>query len=78
MLYQIGNEEPFKLTPKSAKNLIQAVIETESTIVCMNQDTTCPPTYIIAKFDINPKKKDKFEAIIDWILEDCPVITGCG
>lgn len=76
MHWQIGNIEPFRLTPAKAKKLIQAVIETDSEIIYIQKDTTCPETYICAKFNIPSNKKDKFESILDWILEDCPVITG--
>lgn len=74
-LYQIGNIDPFKLTPASAKRIIEAVIETNSMIMCVEKDTTCPPTHIIARFQITSDKlKEKFEEILGKSLEDVPEV----
>ena len=73
----IGNREPFKVTPKSAKNLIEAIVKTESNIIYMKEDDTCPPLHVIVRIEIPSKNKKKFEQVIDRLLEDPPnVISG--
>lgn len=75
MNYRIGNIDPFKLTPASAKKFIEALIETESRLIGLDKDTTCPPIHIIATVQINDKKKkEKFEEILGKPLEDIPQV----
>lgn len=73
--FQLGNKEPFKLTPNSAKKLIEAIIETESDIITIYKDTTCPPTHVICRFNVKgDKNKQKFENILGRYLEDIPEV----
>jgi hypothetical protein len=75
--WMIGNQEPFKVTPKTAKNLIEAIVKTESSVVHMREDDTCPPLHIIARIETSSKNKKKFEQIIGRLLEDPPhAISG--
>lgn len=73
----IGNKTVFKLTPKSACSLLKAIIETESKVLSMLKDTTCPDTYMITSLEISPNKIEKFESISNVKLEDMGEFKGC-
>lgn len=76
---RIGNQNPFKLTPKSAKDLLIAVIDTESKIITVNRDTTLlPMDYMITTIEISQNNIEKFESLSKCILEDVDIIRGCG
>lgn len=72
----IGNQNMFRLTPKSAKNLLLAIIETEAKVLYMVKDSTCPDTYMITALEISPSKIGKFESISKVLLEDVGEFAG--
>jgi hypothetical protein len=73
----IGDQNMFKLTPKSACALLKAIIETEADVLYMAKDTTCPDTYMITAIEISQHKVEKFESIANVILENMGEIKGC-
>jgi len=76
-IWQIGNEEPFKLTPTVAKRLIEAIVNTEAKVIHMGIDDTCPYIHIGARFQIDPKKKKRFEELLGKPLEEVSPAGGC-
>lgn len=76
---RIGNQTPFKMTPKSVKELLIAIIDTESKIISITRDTTLSPMdYMITTIEISQNNIEKFESLSKCILEDVDIIRGCG
>jgi hypothetical protein len=71
--YQIGNEEPFKVTPTSSKKLIEALAATEASVIYLGVDTTLPYLHIGIRLELpNKKSKKVFENILGRCLEAVP------
>lgn len=71
--YQIGNEEPFKVTPTSSKKLIEALAATEASVIYLGVDTTLPYLHIGIRIELpNKKSKKVFENILGRCLESVP------
>lgn len=76
MLKIIGNIEPFKITPKSSKQLLMALLQTEAEVIYIHKDDTCPDVHAIIKIEIDDRKISTFEDILGRSLEDVWAITG--
>ena len=72
----IGNSEPYKLTTKSALNLIKAIVDSNCKINYMVKDTTLPDYYVLVSIEISPFKIEKFESTINYCLEDVGEYRG--
>lgn len=71
--YQIGNEEPFKVTPTSSKKLIEALAGTEAKIIYLGVDDSLPYLHIGIRIELSSKKGKKvFENILGRCLEPVP------
>jgi hypothetical protein len=71
--YQIGNKEPFKVTPTSSKKLVEAMAVTEAKLLFLGVDGSLPYLHIGIRLELPSKKvKKTFESILGRCLEDVP------
>lgn len=70
--YQIGNEEPFKVTPTNGKRLVEALTLTEAKVIYIGVDQSLPYLHIGVRIEIQELHKDKFELLLGRCLESVP------
>lgn len=67
--YRLGNQYPFKVTPTTAKKLLEAIVKSEAQIEYIEQETMMPDFHLDIVFVIEPKRLKKFEEHLGEILE---------
>lgn len=70
--YQIGNEEPFKVSPTNGKKLVEAMALTGAKLIFMGVDSTLPYLHIGFRIELDEIHKDKFESLLGRCLEPVP------
>lgn len=75
-IYAIGEHNPWRLTKESAYRLVLAVCKSGAHVVAASVDTTCPPTHVCLRLQIEQSRVPVFIKHFEDSLDIAEVAMG--